>query len=71
MTGVQTCALPIYLSEFNDEEVCFRVPLDYHAGLIVHSKNHSRVRTLLDLYAERLINDFATSAAQEKLKKLH
>ena len=59
------------LSEFNDEEVCFRVPLDYHAGLIVHSKSHSRVRTLLDLYAERLINDFATSAAQEKLKKLH
>lgn len=59
------------LSEFNDEEICFRVPLDYHAGLIVKSTKQTRVRTLLDLYSERLIKDFATSAVQEKLKKLH
>ena len=59
------------LSGFDDEEICFRVPLDYHAGLIVRSKKHARVRELLDVYAERLINDFATTAAQEKLKKFH
>ena len=59
------------LSVFNDEEVCFRVPLDYHAGLIVKSKKHGRIRELLDVYAERLIHDFATSAQQEAVKKLH
>ena len=59
------------LSEFNDEEICFRVPLDYHAGLVVKSAKQTRVRTLLDLYSERLINEFATSVAPEKLKKLH
>ena len=59
------------LSEFNDGEVCFRVPLDYHAGLIVKSNKHARIRELLDVYAERLIQDFATSAQQEAVKKLH
>jgi hypothetical protein len=59
------------LSGFNDNEVCFRVPLDYHAGLIVKSDDHARVRELLDDYAERLIRDFATSAQQEAVKKLH
>lgn len=59
------------LSEFTDEEICFRVPLDYHAGLIVKSEKHARVRELLDVYAERLIADFATTAQQEKLKKFH
>jgi len=59
------------LSGFNDSEVCFRVPLDYHAGLIVKSDDHARVRELLDDYAERLIRDFATSAQQEAVKKLH
>jgi hypothetical protein len=43
------------LSGFNDSEVCFRVPLEYHAGLIVKSDNHGRVRELLDDYAERLV----------------
>ena len=59
------------LSEFNDEEVCFRVPLDYHAGLIVKSESHTRIRELLDNYADRLIKDYATSAQQEAVKKLH
>lgn len=59
------------LSGFNDPEVCFRVPLDYHAGMIVKSEKHERVRALLDDYAERLVRDFATVAAQEKVKKLH
>ncbi|MBF6640776.1 ATP-grasp domain-containing protein [Flavobacterium sp. J49] len=59
------------LSGFNDGEVCFRVPLEYHAGLVVKSDNHTRVRELLDDYAERLIRDFATVAQQEAVKKLH
>ncbi|WP_291116046.1 ATP-grasp domain-containing protein [Flavobacterium sp. UBA6135] len=59
------------LSGFNDAEVCFRVPLEYHAGLIVKSEKHERVRELLEDYAERLVKDFATVAAQEKVKKLH
>ncbi|MGL2964636.1 ATP-grasp domain-containing protein [Flavobacterium sp. RSB2_4_14] len=59
------------LSSFSDPEVCFKVPLEYHAGLIVKSDNHARVRELLDNYAERLIKDFATVAQQQAVKKLH
>ncbi|MCH7408660.1 ATP-grasp domain-containing protein [Belliella sp. DSM 111904] len=59
------------LSSFDDKEVCFRVPLKYHAGLIVKSKDHGRVRALLDSYAEKLSSDFSSVAAPEKLKKLH
>jgi biotin carboxylase len=59
------------LSGFNDSEVCFRVPLDYHAGLIVKCDKHERVRELLDDYAERLVRDFATVAEQQAVKKLH
>lgn len=59
------------LSTFLDPEVCFRVPLDYHAGLIVKSDKSKRVLELLDNYAERLIKDFATVVAQEKISKLH
>jgi hypothetical protein len=59
------------LSGFNDSEVCFRIPLEYHAGLIVKSDNHARVRELLDDYAERLIRDFATVAQQQAVNKLH
>ena len=59
------------LSGFNDSEVCFRVPLEYHAGLIVKCDKHERVRELLDDYAERLVRDFATVAEQQVVKKLH
>jgi hypothetical protein len=59
------------LSGFNDAEVCFRVPLDYHAGLIVKCTKHERVRELLDDYADRLVADFATVAEQEVVKKFH
>lgn len=59
------------LSGFNDEEVCFRVPLDYHAGLIVKSNDNTRILELLDNYAERLIRDFATVAQQQAVNKLH
>ena len=59
------------LSSFSDQEVCFTVPLEYHAGLIVKCDKHERVLELLENYADRLINDFATVAAQAKVKHLH
>lgn len=59
------------LSSFNDPEVCFRVPLDYHAGLIVKSDKHARVRVLLDDYAERLSQGLSSVGEQEKVKKFH
>ncbi|MCR9014083.1 ATP-grasp domain-containing protein [Aquiflexum gelatinilyticum] len=59
------------LSSFNDPEVCFRVPLDYHAGMIVKSEKHARIRKLLDDYAERLSKGVSSVAEQEKIKKFH
>jgi hypothetical protein len=59
------------LSSFSDPEVCFRVPLDYHAGLIVKSDSNERVLELLDTYADRLVKDFATVVEQKKVDKLH
>lgn len=59
------------LSGFNDPEVCFRVPLEYHAGLIVRSEDHGRVRELLDDYAKRLSSGFASVAAAPEVKKFH
>lgn len=59
------------LSSFSDDEVCFRVPLEYHAGLIVNSDKHEKVLELLDDYADRLVRDFAAVAKQESVKKLH
>lgn len=59
------------LSSFSDSEVCFRVPLDYHAGLIVKSDSSERVLELLDDYAKHLTTDFAAVAEQKKVSKLH
>lgn len=59
------------LSLFADPEVCFKVPLDYHAGIIVKSDKKERVLELLDNYADRLVQDFATVVPQDKVKNLH
>ncbi|RPA66777.1 ATP-grasp domain-containing protein [Cyclobacteriaceae bacterium YHN15] len=59
------------LSSFDDPEVCFRVPLDYHAGLIVRSNKQEKIMELLDDYADRLSNGYSTIAEQEKLNKFH
>lgn len=59
------------LSSFSEPEVCFRVPLDYHAGLIVKSESNERVLELLDQYADRLIKDFAAVGQQKKVENLH
>jgi len=59
------------LSLFSEPEVCFRVPLEYHAGLIVKSESNARVLELLDDYADRLIKDFAAVGQQKKVENLH
>lgn len=59
------------LSSFDDDEVYFRVPLEYHAGLIVKSKKQERVLELLDNYAGRLSDGISTVADAPELKKFH
>ncbi len=59
------------LLAFSDSEVCFKVPLDYHAGLVVKSDKKERILELLDDYADRLVKDFATVVPQDKVKNLH
>jgi hypothetical protein len=59
------------LSSFSDSEVCFRVPLDYHAGLIVKSDKSERILELLNDYADRLIADYTVVVKQNKVTKLH
>ena len=59
------------LSSFSDKEICFRVPLDYHAGLIVKSDKHERVLELLDNYADRFVKDIAVIGTQKEVKNLH
>lgn len=59
------------LSGFNDKEVTFKVPLAYHAGLIVKSKSHQRVLDLLDDYAQRLTSGFSAVINQVDVKKFH
>lgn len=59
------------LSSFSDKEVCFQVPLEYHAGLVVKSDKQERVLELLDSYANRLKNEFATVVAAKEVSKFH
>lgn len=59
------------LSSFSDSEVCFKVPLDYHAGLIVKSDKQERVLELLEDYGTRLVNDFTAIVEQSKVTNLH
>ncbi|WP_140485855.1 acetyl-CoA carboxylase biotin carboxylase subunit family protein [Flavobacterium sp. GSA192] len=59
------------LSSFSDPEVCYRVPLDYHAGLIVKSDKNERVLELLNNYVDRLIADYTVVVKQNKVTKLH
>ncbi len=59
------------LSSFDDPEVCFRVPLEYHAGLIVKSPKQERVMELLEQYAERFSEALSTKADAPEVKKFH
>ncbi len=59
------------LTSFDEEEVYFRVPLEYHAGLIVKSKDQKRVMELLDSYAVRFAAEFSAVANAPEVKKFH
>jgi carbamoylphosphate synthase large subunit len=59
------------LSSFDEEEVCFRVPLEYHAGLIVKSPKQERIMQLLDQYAERFASELSATAEAPEVKKFH
>jgi hypothetical protein len=59
------------LSSFSDTEVCFKVPLDYHAGLIVKSDKQERVLELLEDYGNRLAANFTAVVEQNKVSNLH
>ncbi len=59
------------LSSFDDSEVCFRVPLEYHAGLIVKSPKQVRIMQLLDQYAERFASELSATAEAPEVKKFH
>lgn len=59
------------LSSFDDSEVYFRVPLAYHAGLIVKSENHTRIRDLMDDYAKRFTDGYSSVVDAPDIKKFH
>ena len=59
------------LSSFSDPEVSFKVPLAYHAGLVVKSAKKERVLELLEDYGKRLATDFTAVVAQAKVTELH
>ena len=59
------------LASFSDPEVCFKVPLEYHAGLIVKSDKQERVLELLEDYGNRLAADFTAVVEQSKVTNLH
>jgi biotin carboxylase len=45
------------LSFFQSEELYWTVPLDYHVGLIMRSKDRNRIAELLDLYTIKIAKD--------------
>lgn len=46
------------LSAYVDNEITYRAPDEGHAGLVIRSKDHSRVQTLLADYQRRFLTDF-------------
>jgi hypothetical protein len=59
------------LGSFNDPEVCFTVPLSYHAGLVIQSDNKERIDSLLDSYHTRFAESHAAIAKQPEVNDLH
>jgi biotin carboxylase len=54
-------------SAYNDPEVCLRIKKHHHAGLVLRSNNPERVRSLLENYAPRFVQDFlAVEPPREK-----
>jgi biotin carboxylase len=55
------------LSAYDDPEIFDRSNDPYHAGLIVRSTSHARVRELLDSYAGRFARDFLQVVPHKQL----
>lgn len=54
-------------SHYTDAEIVYRVSKPRHVGLIFFSEKQERVRELLDVYTERIANDFlAVAPAKER-----
>src|SRR5262249_14928976 len=45
-------------SSFNDPEICYRVNLKHHVGLVVRSPSSARVDALLEDYIGRIARDY-------------
>jgi biotin carboxylase len=54
------------LSAYNEPEIVWRVPREYHAGLLVAADDPERVGQLLDQYNERFARDFLMHAPNRK-----
>jgi len=54
-------------SAYNDTEICWRMKLENHAGLIVRSKKLERIRELLNQYEDRYYEDFFAKAPAKEL----
>ena len=57
--------------DFDDDEVVWKLHMDYHIGVIVKAKNHKKVTDLLDKYAEIIKHKFHASAPIKKSVKKH
>lgn len=49
-------------SHYTDAEIVYRVSKPRHVGLIFHSPKHERIQELLEIYTERITNDFLAVA---------
>jgi len=54
-------------SGYNDPEIVYRAPEKQHVGLVLRSRDHARIQSLLDSYQERFVRDFlAVMPAKDK-----
>jgi hypothetical protein len=47
---------------FDASEIVWRLEKDYHIGMILRSKDSTKIKTLLDNYAEKVFKDYHASA---------
>ena len=47
---------------FTDSEICWKLQMDHHIGMIVKSPDQHRILDLLDKYAHRIFNEMHASA---------
>ena len=54
------------LSAYDEPEIVWRIPREYHAGLLVASADPARVDRLIDTYNERFARDFLMHTPNRK-----